>query len=252
MWHFTILQDFQTNLDPTMFQSTVQDAAQNFKEAIRKNRSLLGPLLLKSGATHYALKQLYLTGQARDTRQLTITEENLPRMNHFLRLNQSQSFFCLKFTCQIAFRDFAVCQNYPGNLGRQWLPTFLSLVSAARDRVDTSTCFRKIASEMSQPVADRLPFYMALCIDLIRRDSELVSPFVTHVLAVTVRDDLRQLCIHWLVQLLKYAKCIPSEFLSGLFRANPSNFYLICKHVKALGMCHLDDFVEKAKAQKDL
>jgi hypothetical protein len=147
MQHLAILHNFPANLHTV---PTLADAAKSFKKAVRKNHLLYGRRLFKVGATSCALKQLQITAHPRDTRQFTITEENLPRMDHFLRQNPGHNFLCLRFAMQMAVRVFAACQHDPDMLGRQRLPIFLSVIQACRDRVDGSSCFQRIAAEMSE------------------------------------------------------------------------------------------------------
>jgi hypothetical protein len=252
MWHLTILQEFPNSLEPTVFQSTAQEASQNIKESIRKNHFLLARLLLKAGATTASLRQLAISAQPRDTRQLTVDEQNLPRMMHFLKPNSSPSVYCLKFSVHIALKDFSACQYYSGNLTRQWLPTFLSLLTTSPFFVDHSVCLQRLSREFSGSAPERIQFLMALCIDLVRANRLPVDPFVSVILSSTVKDESKPIFMRWLIHLLKYVKRIPSDVLTSLFKSGPTQFYLFYLHAKSLGMTVLDEFVDQLRTHKEL
>jgi hypothetical protein len=244
LWHLTMLQEFSNGLDQS------QDSTQSVKDAIRRNNYLFTRLLMKSGATTLALKQLQCVAQPRDIRQLTITEENLPRIQHFLRLNSNQAFYSLRFLYHIALHDFSACQHI-SNLNRQWLPVFLSLLNTSVRDIDSSAIFQKISMEMNGPDPERLPFYMSLCIYLVRINPILTDSFITQVLSSSPRDELRLFFLRWLIHLIQLVKPIPDEVLFTFFQTNPSLFYLLYRHAKSLNMNQLDDVIEKIKTKKE-
>jgi hypothetical protein len=252
MWHLTILQEFPNSLEPTFFQSTAQEASQNIKESVRKNHFLLARLLLKAGATTAALRQLTISAQPRDTRQLTVNEQNLPRMMHFLKPNSSPSVYCLKFSVDIALKDFGACQYYSGNLARQWLPTFLSLLTTSPFFIDHLACLQRLSLEFNGSPPERIQFLMALCIDLVRANRLPIDSFVSVILSPAMKDESKPIFMRWVIHLLRYVKRIPPEFLTSLFKWAPTQFYLFYLHAKSLGMTVLDEFVDQLRRHKEL
>lgn len=267
-WRYTMLQELQNNIDShpvPVVQNQVPQTGQDLKDVMRRNRSLFARLLMKSGASYQALKVIsQITGN--DARQVSVSPQFLPRAIDFIKraaITAQQNYGSLRWNITLKLRGFQELAHVLNRksmleLARVWLSTFISIATHIPACIDPHSVFQRIQGEISlfeRSQLERVIFYIALCLNLVRRDRRLSGAFASNVLA-QMKDDTRCVFIRWLPHLLAHCSHLPGEFLLQLFQYSPSQFLLLVEDAVISGMLKskdaLKDVYNKARMEPKL
>ena len=270
-WRYTMLQEFQHSAEPLAISSVLPGQTplphtDIKQDVLRKNRMLFSRLLMKSGASYQALKVFsQLSGNA-DARQLSVSPQFLPRAIEFMKRhvamsNQVRAYAPFRWNINIKLRNFQDMlqhlQSPRPQFSRHWLSTVVAIYTALPMCIDSHTIFHRIQSEISilgHSQLERLLFYVALCVSMVRHNPELIPQFNGTVLS-QVKDETRCVFIRWLPHFLAYASPLPNGFLLDMFRYSSSQFLLLLQEAKISGIIQnpssIDEFWEKELMQKE-
>jgi hypothetical protein len=243
MWRLAGLAELPAIIDTVSISRQESDAS--IRDATRRNHALLCRVLFRSGATSRAIRLLGRGGPGL-AKLFSVTPRTLPPLHAVAQAPAGPSW--LRQSTFALLKDFTQCVQVTPS---QWLSTFLEAAALPELAFDGDALFHRIHDEIGRATVDRCHFVLALCVRLLRASPSLVPQFEEHVLN-HAKDDYRGILLKWLLPLVRTCGRLPDDFLSSLLKFAPSQFFLHAQHAHCMGERALDEFIAKARIQKEI